>query len=404
VTKSSKASESETVGDAPDTEPPATDDTLVEAATTDAPETQQESAEPPELDEGTADSHVEPKAPAVPKRRGGFLGPVAGGIIAAVIGFAAAQYMGPNGWPFGPPPPVDYSQKIADQAATTADLGQQVAKMNARLSKLSPVDVTPQLKALESRLGDKIATVSSRVSNLSTKLNAMDARLTELEKRPVTQAGGDISGAVAAYEKELEAMRNELAAQRARNDEMTAKVAAAAAAATAKIDAATRGADALQARAAMMRVMAALDAGGGFKSALDSLGITDIPDALIRVAKTGVPTLAALQNSFPDPARAALAASLKAQAGGSAGDRLTAFLRTQVGARSLTPREGNDPDAVLSRAQADLNTGDVAKALDELASLPDPGRKALADWRQNAQNRVDAVATAASLATRLNLN
>ena len=98
-------------------------------------------------------------------------------------------------------------------------------------------------------------------------------------------------------------------------------------------------------------------------------------------AETGVPSLATLQDSFAEAARAALEAALRADMGDSWTDRAMSFFRTQTGARSLTPREGSDPDAILSRAEAALAKGDLVTTLAELDSLPEVARTAMADWR-----------------------
>jgi hypothetical protein len=68
-----------------------------------------------------------------------------------------------------------------------------------------------------------------------------------------------------------------------------------------------------------------------------------------------------------------------------------------VGVRALTPREGNDPDAILSRAEAALTAGDVAQALAEIATLPAVAQDALAAWRTQAQLRLDAQAALQAL-------
>ena len=73
-------------------------------------------------------------------------------------------------------------------------------------------------------------------------------------------------------------------------------------------------------------------------------------------------------------------------------------MRSQTGARSLTPREGTGPDAVLSRAEAAVNTGDIATALAELAALPPEAVTAAASWRAQAELRLAAEAAVADLA------
>jgi hypothetical protein len=124
---------------------------------------------------------------------------------------------------------------------------------------------------------------------------------------------------------------------------------------------------------------------------------TEIPADIAGLAETGVPTLTDLQRSFPAVARDALAAALRAQTPTGWGDRISAFLRAQTGARSLSPREGSDPDAILSRAEARLADGDVPATLAELATLPDPAKAVLAPWVADAEARQKAILALSSL-------
>jgi hypothetical protein len=115
-------------------------------------------------------------------------------------------------------------------------------------------------------------------------------------------------------------------------------------------------------------------------------------------AVAGLPTIADLQDSFAPAARDALEAALRANMGESWTERVSSFLRSQTGLRSLTPREGDDPDAVLSRAEAALSDGRVADAMAELQAIPEAGKAALQEWLALAQTRVDAEAAVAALA------
>ena len=114
-----------------------------------------------------------------------------------------------------------------------------------------------------------------------------------------------------------------------------------------------------------------------------------------------MPTLVDLQRSFPDAARQALAAALQADAGSTWSERVAAFLRTQAGIRSLTPREGDDPDAILSRAEASLAGGDLAATLAGIASLPEPAQAAMSGWMAEATKRQAAVDALARLTASL---
>jgi hypothetical protein len=113
-----------------------------------------------------------------------------------------------------------------------------------------------------------------------------------------------------------------------------------------------------------------------------------------------VETLTALRASFEPAARNALAEAREAEKGTG----LVAFLQRQTGARSVTPQEGDGPDAVLSRAQAALADGDLTKALNELKSLPEVAQAAMADWEQAAGTQAAAVDAVNTLASSLNSN
>lgn len=145
-----------------------------------------------------------------------------------------------------------------------------------------------------------------------------------------------------------------------------------------------------------------LDAGqpyDGLVAELAAGGVT-VPEALSAPAKDGVQSLDELRAAFTPAARAALADARSADKATG----LVAFLQRQTGARSVTPQEGDSPDAILSRAEAALAGGDVAAALTELDTLPDAAKAALADWEQTAQMRLAAVDAANALQSSVNSN
>jgi len=79
-------------------------------------------------------------------------------------------------------------------------------------------------------------------------------------------------------------------------------------------------------------------------------------------------------------------------------------LQRQLGARSVEPREGNDPDAILSRAEAALINGHLPQALAEIAALPDEAQAEMGNWVTLATIRAAALSAAAALAQSLNTN
>jgi hypothetical protein len=122
---------------------------------------------------------------------------------------------------------------------------------------------------------------------------------------------------------------------------------------------------------------------------------------LSEAAATGVASIQALSEAFGDPARAALAISLRNDMGEGALDRLEAFVRSQTGARSLEPRDGDDADAVLSRAEAAIRAGDMAQSLAEVAALSEPAQAEMAGWVAQVEHRIAVLAAVASLLAAL---
>src|SRR5690606_12543830 len=119
--------------------------------------------------------------------------------------------------------------------------------------------------------------------------------------------------------------------------------------------------------AALAQIDTALDTGAGFAEALERMAALDsaLPIGPLLPFTDGVEPLLALQRDFPDAARAAIDADLAAAEGGG----LTGFLKSQLGIRSLAPKDGDDADAVLSRAEAKLQGGDLAGATAETDAL-----------------------------------
>jgi hypothetical protein len=156
-------------------------------------------------------------------------------------------------------------------------------------------------------------------------------------------------------------------------------------------------------RAALLQLHSALDSGAPFAGALEVLADQSVPAVLLDNAGAGLPNLQQLRDAFPDAAREALDAALRANMGESWAERVSNFLRNQTGARSLTPREGGDPDAVLSRAEAALAEGDLNGALSEIAALPEASQAAMAEWLAQAQLRQAAVQAVQDLSDAMGL-
>lgn len=348
-------------------------------------------------------------------RRRGFLAPFLTGAGAVALGFAGAVYVLPRippGWipDSWLPSTRSETELIAGQAARIDVLEKSLAELAGRPS--DGVDAA----TLDSRLAglrDELAAAAPDLSSLAARLDDLDGRLTALEKRPV--AGGAVpSSAIEAIDLEIADLRAEIAARAGSAAPGGDQIAAATAEAESRLAAVSESADKLRAevdetsrqmraRAAISVIRAALESGDSYDSALADLTAAGVavPQGLAG-GSTGVPTLASLRADFPAAARAALIASTRTGSGDGFLARVGSFLRSQTGARSIAPREGDDPDAILSRAEAALASGDVAGALAGVRSLPPEGQAAFADWIARADARLAALDGMSGAAAALN--
>lgn len=356
-----------------------------DAPSDDAPTDTDETPAEPEITEDVAATESEPVAalPAPePQKRSG-VPTIVGGAVAAVIGFGVAQFV-PNGWPVT----VDSSVTEA-LASADADLADRLSAVEARS--------TDELQAaLEGQIAGVEGAVDAATADVAAQLAALSDRITELESRPVVDLSSLDNSA--AFEAELEKLRADIQAVGA---EANAQIEAARNEANLLEQNAAKAAAAAAQRAALSRVLAALDSGVPYAATLAEFGeLTDVevPEALTAGAAEGVPTLAKLQDDFPPLARDALAAMRKADSGDAT---LGNFFRNQFGARSLEPQEGNSPDAILSRIEAAATEGRLADAVAETQTLPEVGQTILAPWVQGVEIRQAAFAAADALTQSL---
>lgn len=334
-----------------------------------------------EVEQAPIESSVKPESN--PKQRSGSGGLFLGGIVAAALGAGATYYVLPR-----------VPGLLKDPAfAERVDAAQTQAKSASEQASLAGIKldaIEPRLSSLESATGPQEA-----LAAMEDKLRAMEGRVQELEARPVPSA--------TASQETQDAVDRAVADMRAELGKELDAIEAQKVIATDAQNAATKAANAAAARTVFARLNAALESGQPFPQMLDQIK-TEIgtpPEALQNIAVTGAPTMASLQKSFPAAARTALSDSISATQGETPKSRVGAFLRSQLGVRSLEPREGDDPDAVLSRAEASLKKGDLATALQEVVALPAEGQDALADWVSLAQTRLDAEKALAELAAQL---
>jgi hypothetical protein len=272
---------------------------------------------------------------------------VLGGVVAAGAGFGLARAM-PDLLPMGSGA-ADVSATLQDQAAQIAALKEQIASLPTPDAGLAD-----RVAALETATPAPFDTTA-----LDQRLTALEGRLGSIESQPI-----DGTGASPALLADVAALKQQIANLGtggtvpadviAAVDAAEARLAEAEARATALAEQSAAAALATTRAAAVSRIAAALDSGAPYSSALPDLAGADLPPVLADNAAAGLPTTADLQDSFAPAARDALEAALRANMGEIWTERVSSFLRSQTGLRSLTPREGDDPDAVPLSARGNV--------------------------------------------------
>jgi len=364
--------------------------------------------------------------PVPEKSSAGFVPGLLGGVTAAAVGFGAAQFIN-----------VDWLKLGGSDRSVTSALEQQntvideqaevIAALEARLAEMAEIVAKPDTSSLEnsvgrlstgvvSQLGEVSETVSGlaevvgamqgnmsevdgRLAGMGESLSSVDERLVSVEQRPMVESSETARAAFETYEREVERLNAALADLEAKSAAAEERIAALQVEKDAELDEARTEMQSAEVRTALLGLGKALDEGAPYSDALTVLGaVTEIPEVLGANAQAGVSSYPELRAGYTDAARAALQASLRSVGPeASTMDRVSAFFRSQAGARSLEPREGTDADAVLSRAEAAVKGGDLNTALTELKALPEPGQAAMSDWTGAASTRMAVMAAAAEL-------
>ena len=304
-------------------------------------------------------------------------------VISAAVGYSAAQF----------------AQKGADTVALDR-IAEQAAEIAALSGQLAALPTAPTQSDIDAAVLVSTEAGAAALANLTERVDDLALRLEALEARPFSALPEGLFDD--AMQAALAALRADLDAQRAEIEGLAASAAEVAAATAAAEVAAATAAAAREtlAKSALAQIVAAINTGVAFDDPLADLEealSAAAPAGLAAAALEGVATLSELQDSFPDAARAALAAARDAGEDGSAVTNFIGFLRQQFEVRSVEPREGDDVDAILSRAEAALRGGEIDGALAELGALPAIAAEKLADWRARAEARAGALAGAAEL-------
>ena len=331
-----------------------------------------------------------------PRSGGGFA--TALSVVALLVGAAALSepWWGPAlpGWP-------------APSASTTASS-----------SASAPAD--PALKSQIQQLADRVGKLEQRPAATANNgggngpdLSALTQRIDALEKRPAASAdAGDarkeLADRIAALEQKVSAVSgNSQAAQELRSevDQLKQQVTSVSQTVSERQDAAST-AQALVLAAGQLR--ASLSGGQPFQQDLQAVralnisdsGVTQPLDAVAPYAAKGIPTRAQLTDRFQPLAGEIVRADIRGE-GNSWIDTAVGKLSTLVTVRQEGGGVvGTTANAVVARAEAALNEGNLAKAVEELSALQGPAAQTAAPWLADAKARLAADQAARQLNDR----
>ena len=376
-----------------------------------------------------SDTPSSPPPPASPRpepapvqvRRGlGVVGAFVTGLVAAVIVLAGAVISLPfwpqeartlwRGEPVIPPAPgpaVDL-QAVQSAAGTAANAAVDAAKR----------DLNARLDDLEKRLRAVSATAAERPAGPDPALADLRSRVDALEKQPApstapAQAPSQAAPSSGEAEKEIATLHREIATLQTALQALNQAVDAQKDESAKQREQAKALADAMGARNAgeqkalvaarasavigvAARLSSALESGLPFTTDLALLTpliqgdakLGEIATALQPYAQTGVASRTALAAEFPAVAKAALADDL---ADDSYGERLLGKLRGIVSLRRVGDDvPGDSAEAKLARAEAALEAGNLAKAVELVKSMPPQTAKATSAWLARAEAHLAA--------------
>lgn len=329
---------------------------------------------------------VEPKVERPDAPKSSVLPFVFGGVIAGAIGFAAAYVY---------PMMQDLEVEVVPVVA--------VSDFEALKSEVALLPAPLTADAIAALVAEQTADLTAQLEDMSRRITEVSSRLEQALNTPA-EAGALSPAALADYQAEIVALREELSAQQAAIAEMvdaaSVQLEQAQAQSQAFEQTAAEAAQTAALRMALSKIQAALETGTPYQSAMTDLSSAldgSVPAAISSSASNGVPTLAKLQADFDPAADRALAVARAEGVDGEERTALGAFIRSQFDVRSVTPQEGNSVDAILSRAQAALNEARLTDALAEVRSLPEVARAELTDWISSAEARAAALAAVEEL-------
>jgi hypothetical protein len=296
---------------------------------------------------------------------------------------------------------ADLETKASDTPPELAALTDRVTQLESSLKSMAEAAkdggsvadaaaISQQINEAEKRLDEKIETAlaeaktgaetdTTAIDSLKKELADVDAKLKALTEAELGSEEAQLLPEIAVLDERLRKIESTLpqlleAVDEDINDTKRATLAI-----------------------ALANLRAAVDDGRPYADELAALtqlspGTADF-GSLLDYEDTGIPTMRALTASFEEAREDALSTQ---QSSGDASiiDRLLGSAESLVKIRRIDEAaEGDQPDAVLARAGAKLEQGDLGAAVNEVETLQGAPREAFTKWLDAAQARLDAEVT-----------
>ena len=280
--------------------------------------------------------------------------------------------------------------------AAVADLGKNLDDSRARLTALD--DLAARQSTGEKALADLRTELKSAPPENPATDPALLARLDALEKSlsgavaaqtGQAAAGEKLDAGVSALTTRIDALESRIADLQAAVAELQ-KTSQSSGRGDALVFAAGQLRDALSRAAPFEAEIATLK-----KLAADNQAVAAAVAPVEPLAATGVPSRAAVLSRLSAAVDAVVAAT-RTSDGGDWMDRTVSKLQGFVSVRRIDGK-GGGTDAVLARAEAAANRGDLAVAVAEMSKLDGNAANAAKAWLQDANARLSAEAARAAL-------
>jgi len=305
-----------------------------------------------------------------------------GGLIALVVGYYALGNFRDR-LPF-------VSDTSAEQIKSTQESLQQGISALAERNTEARAELADRIAALDARTEGLAQTDNQAVQSLTARVEALEQQVEAAAETPDESASAErmasVSDRLGKLEETVASLRRSLEQVRAQSAENVTAVRASAMAVA--ISSLRRTVDRGDAYAAELKALREL--------ASETLQV----DTLAAASETGVPTLRALRQSFPQYANQAL------DAAGASGDdsligQIVESARSVVNVRPVGEIEGDTPSAIIARVENRLKAGDLPGVLAQAEQLPAPAATELSPWTQQVRTRVNAEKELDALETRL---